>query len=311
MIGHSLSSECIPIKFHSPIHSACQPPPKATLPSPRSSTRQRSPTRHSNQLNRLHAAFGPSNRRLQSHLDRFSSTSAAMARHEEQPSLGEESSLPKSTAEELNDESEFEKIVSSEGYISICGFASLLSERSARSTFPDLINFRLARLRGFRRVFAHAAPIFFERGIAKPETKEISSLSVEPCDGETLIVTVFEIQKSEIPSFIKREVEFRFLAVFPETLDGQSHTNPAVTRTSSISCMDNITYIRFGGMTFFHVEPIFVTAKNLGEEALNNFIDHTFLGDRKTTIREYLATAGSGIMDEEPPEPLKTRYGDM
>ena len=45
------------------------------------------------------------------------------------------------------------------------------TERSARSTFPDLVNFRVARLNGFRRVLAHVAPIFFERGIAKPETK--------------------------------------------------------------------------------------------------------------------------------------------
>lgn len=44
-------------------------------------------------------------------------------------------------------------------------------ERSARSTFPDLINFRVARLNGFRRIFGNVAPVFFERGIAKPETK--------------------------------------------------------------------------------------------------------------------------------------------
>ncbi|GLT56119.1 hypothetical protein SLA2020_291900 [Shorea laevis] len=42
---------------------------------------------------------------------------------------------------------------------------------------------RVARLNGFRRVFAHVASIFFEREIANPETKEISSLSVEPCEG--------------------------------------------------------------------------------------------------------------------------------
>lgn len=52
-----------------------------------------------------------------------------------------------------------------------------------------------------------------------------------------------------------------------------------------------------------------LAAKNLSEVAYNNFLDHTFLGDRKTTIREYLATTGSGIMEEEPPESLKTRYG--
>ena len=52
-----------------------------------------------------------------------------------------------------------------------------------------------------------------------------------------------------------------------------------------------------------------LAAKNLGNEAYDNFLDHTFLGDRKTTIREHLVTTGSGIMEEEPPELLKTRYG--
>ena len=46
-----------------------------------------------------------------------------------------------------------------------------MAERSARSTFPELEGFRVAALRGFRRVFAHAAPIFFERGIAVEATK--------------------------------------------------------------------------------------------------------------------------------------------
>jgi len=104
---------------------------------------------------------------------------------------------PSPVPAELSDESDFESLVSADGYISICGFGSLLSgklsllrtslsllllflfinvtvpssaERSARSTFPDLANFRTARLKSFRRVFAHVAPVFFERGIAKPET---------------------------------------------------------------------------------------------------------------------------------------------
>lgn len=231
---------------------------------------------------------------------------------------------------ELNDESEFETILSPDGYISICGFGSLLSERSARSTFPDLINFRVARLNGFRRVFAHMAPIFFERGIAKPETKEISSLSVEPYEGESLIVTVFEIEKSEIPAFIKREPEFRFLAVLPETLDEKPFDNRAVlcARYSDeeffrVRCKGSkeIYFELFGR---YNIDKIWrddilpcrtylrhcvLAAKNLNDIAYNNFLDHTFLGDRKTTIREYLATTGSGIMEEEPPESLKIRYG--
>ncbi|EMS64499.1 hypothetical protein TRIUR3_18079 [Triticum urartu] len=116
----------------------------------------------------------------------------------------------------------------------------LTPERSARSTFPELKGFRVAALRGFRRVFAHAAPIFFERGIAIEATKasrlyaylydalEFSSLSVEHCEGEMIVVTVFEIKEEEVPAFIERELEFRFLAVAPEGLDGAPFPNPAV-----------------------------------------------------------------------------------
>lgn len=231
---------------------------------------------------------------------------------------------------ELITESDFEQIVSPDGTLSICGFGSLLSERSARSTFPDLINFRVAKLNGFRRVFAHVAPIFFERGIAKPETKEVSSLSVETCEGESLIVTVFEIKKSEIPSYIEREHEFRFLAVHPETLEGSQYATPAVlcARYSDEEYFQNrckgsqeIYHERYGR---FGIDKIWrddvlpcrtycrhcvLAAKNLGNEAYANFLDHTYLADRKTTLRKYLATVGSGIMEEEPPELLKARYG--
>ncbi|RZC80709.1 hypothetical protein C5167_043284 [Papaver somniferum] len=234
---------------------------------------------------------------------------------------------------ELNTESDFKSLISPDdnGYLSICGFGSLLSERSSRSTFPDLINFRIAKLIGFRRVFAHTAPIFFERGIANPQTQEISSLSVEPCEGETLVVTVFEIKESEIPSFIEREHEFRFLAVVPQTLEGTLFHQPAVL-CGRYSDKEYFEFRCKGSKEIYHerygrygIEKIWrddilpcrvylrhcvLAAKNLGDVAYNNFLDHTFLGDRRTTIREYLATkGGSTIMEEEPPELLKTRYG--
>nr|XP_016450279.1 PREDICTED: uncharacterized protein LOC107775111 isoform X2 [Nicotiana tabacum] len=216
---------------------------------------------------------------------------------------------------ELSDEFDFDRIVSSDGLISICGFGSLLSERSARSTFPDLINFRVGKLSGFRRVFAHVAPIFFERGTANLDTKEISSLSVESCEGETLIVTIFEIQRSE---------------VIPETLNELFYINPAVicTRYSDEEYLKTrckgdkgIFFQQYGRYNIdkiwrddilpcrVYLRHCVLAAQNLGDIAYDNFLDHTFLGDRRTTIREYLATTGSGIMEEEPPELLKNRYG--
>ncbi|URD88859.1 hypothetical protein MUK42_27310 [Musa troglodytarum] len=239
------------------------------------------------------------------------------------------SSTPGSLTE-LNDAPDFDALVGPDGYLSVVGFGSLLSERSARSTFPDLKNFRVAVLRGFRRVFAHVAPIFFERGIANEETGEVSSLSVEPCEGEFLVVTVFEIKREEVPAFIERENEFRFLAVVPEGLDGIPFTSPAVAcaRYSDeeyfqIRCKGNkdIFFQHYGRYNIqkiwrddilpcrIYLRHCVLAAKNLGEAAYENFLDHTFISDRKTSIRRYLTSTGSGIMEEEPPKSLRYRYG--
>jgi len=80
-----------------------------------------------------------------------------------------------------------------QGVISVAGFGSLLSECSARSTSPDLRNFRAGKVKGYRRIFAHTASVLFQRGIARPGTGEISSLSCESQLGEEIVVSVFDV----------------------------------------------------------------------------------------------------------------------
>ena len=77
--------------------------------------------------------------------------------------------------------------------MSVAGFGSLLSRASAVSTFPELQNFRAGKVKEYRRIFAHTASIFFQRGIARLDTGEISSLSCESHAGEEIVVSVFEI----------------------------------------------------------------------------------------------------------------------
>ncbi|XP_050871224.1 uncharacterized protein LOC127074012 isoform X2 [Lathyrus oleraceus] len=202
-----------------------------------------------------------------------------------------------------------------DGYISICGYGSLLSEKSARSTFPNLINFRTARLTGFRRLFSFVGAFFFTHGIANLKTQEIAALSVEPYEDETFITTVFDIKKTEIPAFIQREREYRFLAVICA-----SYTDEEFFKFKC--CEGKETYFQHYGEYNVHkiwrddvlpcrvyLRHCVLAAKSLGDEVYNNFLDHAFIADRKTTIRQYFETIGTGIMEEEPPESLKTRYG--
>ncbi|KAG7364978.1 hypothetical protein IV203_038181 [Nitzschia inconspicua] len=133
--------------------------------------------------------------------------------------------------------------------ITILGFGSLLSERSSRMTFPELQNFRLGRVPNYRRVFGHPASIFFQRGIANLETKEISSLSAEPCPGHAgFVCSVFEVPNSDmmsengVPSlaFLEREEEFNILPdVVYHGLDSPDATGTGILCTSS----DDETYL--------------------------------------------------------------------
>lgn len=107
--------------------------------------------------------------------------------------------------------------------VAIVGFGSLLSEASARSTFGDGVrNFRLATVLDYRRVFAHPASIFFQRGIADLETKEIASLSTEPAPGCKFLVSVFDIPEELLPDFYEREEEFKIISATFQELDGSA-----------------------------------------------------------------------------------------
>ena len=115
--------------------------------------------------------------------------------------------------------------------IPVLGFGSLLSRRSAEFTFPDLTNFRLARLAPcWRRVFGHPASVFFERGIVFANTREFSSLAVEELEHSEeellvpttqLVVSCFDIPLSEagLAAFREREEEFQIVLEVAEEVE--------------------------------------------------------------------------------------------
>ena len=117
--------------------------------------------------------------------------------------------------------------------VTIAGFGSLLSPTSAVHTFPDLSNFRVGRLATaggggdgacWRRVFAHTTAIFHARGVARPATREVASLSVEPAPrgSPPLAVSLFEVEATPAATaaLVDREHEFRLLALPVVDWDG-------------------------------------------------------------------------------------------
>jgi len=215
------------------------------------------------------------------------------------------------------------------GTITIIGLGSLLSERSCRLTFPSLTNFRVGRLHGYRRVFAHSPSIFVQRGIANMETLQMASLSAEPCEDSSFAVTAFEVPDDDglgMEAFREREEEFELSMVSFADPSGGGHgmlceasTDKAYIERWGQARFDKL-YTAFGITTCWdwpkdsglrpcatYLRHCALAAEKLGPEAHASFLDETFLCDRVTTIRAYLEKHPE-VMNELPPDSLAERY---
>lgn len=211
-------------------------------------------------------------------------------------------------------------------------------------TFPDLTDFRLVRVPNYRRVFGHPTSIFFQRGIADLESKQMSSLSAEYCEGfPGFIASVFEVpnhngammKETGVPSeaFLEREEEFDIISVpyYELSEDPQQQkkqkwgllcarsTDDTYLLRWSKERFDN-HFTKYGIDTIWNWKPdsglrpcavylrhCYLAAKGMGDECFASFLDETFLVDRTTTVRQYIEQYPH-VLEQEPPPDLAERY---
>uniref|UniRef100_A0A7S0IWQ4 Gamma-glutamylcyclotransferase AIG2-like domain-containing protein n=1 Tax=Calcidiscus leptoporus TaxID=127549 RepID=A0A7S0IWQ4_9EUKA len=215
------------------------------------------------------------------------------------------------------------------GSITILGLGSLLSERSSRTTFPDLENFRLVIVKGYRRTFAHTPSIFHERGIANRDTLEMASLSAEPCTTGSFVCTAFEVFDQGMDAFREREEEFELRMVPYLDLDGAQgglgmlcvcSTDEAYIEAWGSARFERL-YLQQGLTTIWrwpidsmlrpcaaYLRHCALAAEKMGPHCQTSFLDDTYLVDRVTTVRAYLEKFPE-VLSTLPPPSLCERYG--
>eukprot|EP00304_Pavlova_gyrans_P012672 CAMPEP_0206041832 /NCGR_PEP_ID=MMETSP1466-20131121/6194_1 /ASSEMBLY_ACC=CAM_ASM_001126 /TAXON_ID=44452 /ORGANISM="Pavlova gyrans, Strain CCMP608" /LENGTH=345 /DNA_ID=CAMNT_0053416535 /DNA_START=1 /DNA_END=1040 /DNA_ORIENTATION=+ len=215
-----------------------------------------------------------------------------------------------------------------------------MSERSVRTTTPSMSNFRYVRILNHRRVFAHATPLFFEAGIAKVDTLEISSLSAEPCAGASFCGVAFDIPPDEWHALEKREDEYVLAESLYEPLDApKGNNNPRGTLVGMLCTRGSDTKLKERGVWpryMAALETLPATAprtcwdwapssgilpcptylrhcllasrrSDVPDEVRESFLDDTYLCDRATTLRAYLARPGfrDYVESSLPPKELE------
>lgn len=199
--------------------------------------------------------------------------------------------------------------------IKIFGLGTLVLLESALQTCPNLENFQLARTHGAMRVFGKVNLRAAYRGEVNWETMEVASCFMEPSDDSHVIGVTFDIPEDEWPAMRRREIDYRCREITYENMDG-SEEGRALTffgfrsdheflANKSRSDRDILHERRLGyeGDVYRHdvfpadsyLDKCFRAYRSAGEEAYHNFLDHSFLGDRETTLRQYLLEKGEDI----------------
>jgi hypothetical protein len=164
----------------------------------------------------------------------------------------------------------------------------------------------------------------------------MASLSIEPAEGHSFCGTAFSLHEGEDAlSLLQREEEFGFAVVHFEDLN-KSNGEDGITGTGIVctSSTDAVYLERWGRSKFcdrygphgidsiwdkwnrpdsgilpcsVYLRHVYLAAQAAGEEMLRSFLDETFLVDRVTTIRQYLADHPE-VLEVVPPESVKGRY---
>ena len=189
----------------------------------------------------------------------------------------------------------------------VAGYGSLLSEASARETVPELTDFELCRIRGYRRVFDKVAMVFFERHGATGDRRDIAALSTVEAPGAEMVGCRFAVPDAAMPALFEREHRYAWVMAETVGMDGAVRMARMTTAISDEDyrlnkCVTDAEYRRrvgryYGGairrddvLPFpTYLAHVLRAVRSAGEAAYDDFLDTTYLADGRTALRDYLA----------------------
>lgn len=194
-------------------------------------------------------------------------------------------------------------------FITIVGFGSLLSEKDARRTCPNLKNFRQILIPNHRRVFNKVDSTAVDiRGL------EISNWVLKPSECDDTLAVAFEIPLDEWDAIEAREFDYDLKEIdytCKETqknnrgiscvgFDNDDHLRDAIKGSATRVTMYEASRKSMGSDIYrndilpwlYYLGGVLKAAKSQGDEYVHNILDHAYLADGQTTIRSYLKKRG-------------------
>lgn len=190
--------------------------------------------------------------------------------------------------------------------ITVFGFGSLLSKRSAQESIPNLQKFRLVTLPGYRRIFNKVGVVFFERYQVAQADREIASCATR-FDGVTsLDCAAFECSEADFLTLYEREHRYRWIEVEAiedngERVNGRICTECSDDHYRLNKCITDTEYHRRVGQHYdgniwrddilpfpTYLRHCLNAVREQGETVYQRFLHTSYLADNRTSIAQYL-----------------------
>ena len=195
----------------------------------------------------------------------------------------------------------------------VIGYASLLSETSIKRLFPNVGRIVRVTLENHARCFNSLGTLSLKAGLADRESNYLAHASAIYRPNSILQALAFELDDTDYDTYVRHEFRYDLKPVSVQALEGGQHfdaiicyenvdQNIDVSRIGSASIWD--LYDLYDTPSFWHrshlpakiyLEHCVASARDLGADMLDNFLDASYLHDRMTSIRSYLEDGDSGL----------------
>ncbi len=188
----------------------------------------------------------------------------------------------------------------------VIGYASLLSETSIGRLFPNAGRITRVTLDHHARCFNSFGTLSLKAGLETKGSPHLAHASAIYHPNSTLHALAFELDDADYQTYVRHEFRYDLKTITVQTrAEKQSleaiicyenvDQNIDATRVGSASIWD--LYETYDTQSFWHtthlpakiyLEHCIASARDIGPDMLENFLDASYLHDRKTSMRSYL-----------------------
>lgn len=195
----------------------------------------------------------------------------------------------------------------------VIGYASLLSPISIKRLFTNVGRITPVKIQGHARCYNSYGTLSLNKGLARNADRNLAHASAILRPNSTLYALAFELDDTDYKTYerhefryalrdvdvVSRETGAEFKAII--CYEGTDHDiDTSLVGVSDIYAL----YEQYGVSSFWHTQHLpadiylkhcLASARALGEDYVSNFLDASFIYDRETSVRAYLAGAGVDV----------------